>query len=89
MIFISVAPEAITAVTMTLLLLSDEFCFIWILEQSAFVGIKTMFVPASFVVVFIYVGGTGFVATVVVVAFIVVVDALGVSVVTANLVIGS
>lgn len=88
MIFNNVAAEAMTAIMMTFLLSSDEFCFLWIFEQSAFAGIKIMFVLDLFVVAFLYVGGTGF-ATTVIVVFIVVVDMLGIAVVVTNLVTGS
>ena len=90
MMFINVAAEAITAIMMTFLLFSEEFCFIWIFEQPA-VGLKIVFTPVLFVVVFIYVGGAGLVAAVVavVVVFIVVADVLVGFVAATNLVIGS
>ena len=74
MMFINVAAEAITAITIMFLLSSDEFCFIWIFEQSAFVVIKVVFVTAFFLVF---------------VSVVVVTDVLGGLVVDLNLGIGS
>ena len=90
MMFINVAVEATAAVMMTFLLFSDEFCFIWIFEQPAAVGLKIVFTSVLFVLFFIYVCGTELVAptVAVVVVFIVVVDVL-VLVAAANPVIGS
>ena len=89
--FINVAAEAITAIMMTSLLFSDEFCFIWIFEQPAVFGFKIVFTPVLFVVAFIYFGGAGFVAAVVavVVVFIVVVNVLVGFVAATKPVIGS
>ena len=91
MMFINVAAEAITAIMMTSLLFSDEFFFIWIFEQPTVVGLKIAFDPVLFVVIFIYVAGTGFVAAVVVVVivFIVAADVLVGFVAATNPVIGS
>ena len=76
MMFINVADEAITAITITFLLSFDEICFTWIFEQSAFVVIKVVFV----IIV---------VVAVVVVSAVVVTDVVGARVVDTNLEIGS
>lgn len=76
--FINVAAEAITAITITFLLSSDEFCFIWIFEQSAFVVLKVVFVPAFFIVSLFGVASVVFIT-----------DVLGGRVVDTNLRIGS
>lgn len=47
--FINVTAEAVTAITITLLLSSDEFCFILIFEQSGFVVTKVAFVSPVFI----------------------------------------
>ena len=88
MMFINVATEAITAITITLLLSFDKFCFISIFEQFDFFVLKIVFVLALFPVAFIDVAGTDFDAVGVVVA-IFIVNVLGVCVVAANLVTGS
>ena len=76
MMFINVADEAITAIIITFLLSSDEICFTWIFEQSAFV--VSLFGVAT----------TNFV-TIVVFSAVVVTDVLGARVVDTNLEIGS
>ena len=47
--FINVTAEAITAITITFLFPSDEFCFILIFEQSAFVVTTVVFVSPAFI----------------------------------------
>ena len=80
MMFINVADEAITAIIITFLLSSDEICFTWIFEQSAFVvslfGVATI----NFVII---------VVVVVVFSAVVVTDVLGARIVDTNLEIGS
>ena len=87
MMFINVATETITAITITLLLSFDEFCFILMIEQFSFFVLNIAFVLALFAIASIDVAGTDF-DTVVVVA-VVIVDVFGICVVGANPVIGS
>ena len=90
MMFINVATEAITAVTITLLLSFDKFCLISIFEQYSFFVLKIVFVLDLFATTFVGVASMDFDAVVVVViVVIVIVDVLGVCVAGANLVIGS
>ena len=90
MMFINVATETITAITITILLSFDEFCFILMIEQFSFFVLNIVFVLALFAVASIDVAGTDF-DTVVVVAVvaIVIVDVFGICVVGANPVIES
>ena len=85
--FIDVAAKAITAVMIMLLLSSDDICFIWIFEQSTLVDAKVVVLWILFVADFVDVAAAVFVVTIVVA--IVVMDAFGVFVACANLVIGS
>ena len=87
MMFINVATETITAITITLLLSFDEFCFILMIEQFSFFVLNIALVLALFAIASIDVAGTDF-DTVVVVA-VVIVDVFGICVVGANPVIGS
>ena len=89
MMFINVATEAITAVTITLLLSLDKFCLISIFEQYSFFVLKIVFVLALFATTFVDVASMDFDAVVVVIVVIVIVVVLGVCVAGANLVIGS
>ena len=90
MIFINVAAEAITAMTIRFLLSSDKFCFISMFEQTAFVVLKLGFVPDLFAVAFLDIGGTDIDNFVVVVVVVIAIGSvLGVCVVAANVVIGS
>ena len=88
MMFINVATEAITAITIALLLSFDKFCFISIFEQFDFFVIKIAFILALFPVAFIDVAGMDFDAVVFVAAIFIVV-VLDICVVGADLAIGS
>ena len=89
--FINVAAETVTEMTITFLLLSDKLCFEWIFEQSDFTVVKFVFISDLFVVAFFDVAGVAIVIIVVVVAsfVVIVVDIFGVCVLFTNLVTGS
>ena len=89
MMFINVATEAITAVTITPLLFFDKFCFISMFEQYSFFVLKIVFVLALFAATFGDVASTDFDAVVVVIVPSFIVNVLGVCVAGANLVTGS
>ena len=88
-VYINVATEAITAITITLLLSFNKFCLISIFGQSDLFVLQIVFVLNFLAAASIDVAGIDF--DVVVIAVVVasaVVDVLGVCVVSANLVIG-